>query len=226
MCFSAPASFIAGTALSAIGVAALRNTRARNEVPFAMIPLLFGIQQLIEGVIWLTFSYDAPILKETMTYVYSVFSHVLWPIYVPLSLGLMEGIPWRKKTIFAFGMAGVAVGLYLLYFIVATPMVAEVIGNHIVYDSPHFYLIPVMIVYLAATCVSCLFSSHGFVKLFGGLMFASFVAAYVIHVMALVSVWCFFAAILSLLIYIHLRFRGLGGFPKSMPSRRPPASAM
>ena len=51
MCFSAPASFIAGTALSAIGLVALRNTRKRTEVPFAMIPLLFGIQQLIEGVI-------------------------------------------------------------------------------------------------------------------------------------------------------------------------------
>ncbi len=222
MCFSAPASFIAGTALSAIGVAALRNTRVRSELPFAMIPLLFGIQQLTEGVIWLTFSYDAPILKETMTYLYSVFSHVLWPIYVPLAMGIMEAVRWRKKAIFAFGVAGVAVSLYLLYFIVATPMVAEVVGRHIVYDSPHFYLIPVMVVYLAATCVSCVFSSHAFVKLFGGLLFASFAAAYIIHVMALVSVWCFFAAILSLLIYIHLRFRDLGGFPKNMRFRRRP----
>ncbi len=220
MCFSAPASFIAGTALSAIGLIALRNTRKRTEVPFAMIPLLFGIQQLIEGVIWLTFSYDAPILKETMTYVYSVFSHVLWPIYVPLAVGIMEAVSWRKKAIFAFGAAGLAVGLYLLYYIVATPMVAEVVGSHIVYDSPHFYLIPVMIVYLAATCVSCFFSSHGFVKLFGALMFLSFVAAYIIHVMALVSVWCFFAAIISLLIYVHLRFRDLGGFPSDLHSRR------
>ncbi len=220
MCFSAPASFIAGTALSAIGLIALRNTRKRTEVPFAMIPLLFGIQQLIEGVIWLTFSYDAPILKETMTYVYSVFSHVLWPIYVPLAVGIMEAVLWRKKVIFAFGAGGLAVGLYLLYYIVATPMVAEVVGRHIVYDSPHFYLIPVMIVYLAATCVSCFFSSHGFVKLFGALMFLSFVAAYIIHVMALVSVWCFFAAIISLLIYIHLRFRDLGGFPNGMRSHR------
>ena len=166
MCFSAPASFIAGTALFAIGYAALRNARKRTEVPFAMIPLLFGIQQLIEGVIWLTFGYDAPILKETMTYVYSVFSHVLWPIYVPLAVGIMEAVLWRKKAIFAFGAAGLAVGLYLLYYIVATPMVAEIVGRHIVYDSPHFYLIPVMIVYLAATCVSCVFSSHGFVKLY------------------------------------------------------------
>jgi hypothetical protein len=30
----------------------------------------------------------------------------------------------------------------------------------------------------------------------------------------LVSVWCFFAAILSLLIYLHLRYRQLGGFPQ------------
>lgn len=220
MCFSAPASFIAGTALSVIGVAALRNTRVRSELPFAMIPLLFGIQQFTEGVIWLTFSYDAPILKESMTYLYSVFSHVLWPIYVPLAMGIMEAVHWRKKAIFAFGAAGLAVGLYLLYYIVATPMVAEVVGRHIVYDSPHFYLIPVMIVYLAATCVSCLFSSHGFVKLFGALMVLSFVAAYIIHVMALVSVWCFFAAIISLLIYIHLRFRDLGGFPSNLHSRR------
>ena len=214
MCFSAPASFIAGTALSAIGVAALRKTKARSEVPFAMIPLLFGIQQLTEGVIWLTFSYDAPLLKQTMTYLYSGFSHVLWPIYVPFAMGMMEAVRWRKKVIFAFMIPGTAVSLYLLYFMVATPMVAEVVGSHIVYDSPHFYLIPVMIFYLAATCVGCFFSSHGFVKLFGGLMLLSFVAAYIVHVMALVSIWCFFAAILSLLIYIHLRFRDLGGFPK------------
>ena len=214
MCFSAPASFIAGTALSAIGVAALRKTRARSEVPFAMIPLLFGIQQLTEGVIWLTFSYEAPLLKQVMTYLYSGFSHVLWPIYVPFAMGMMEAVRWRKKTIFAFGVAGVAVSLYLLYFMVATPMVAEVIGSHIVYDSPHFYLIPVMVFYLAATCVSCFFSSHGFVKLFGVLMLLSFIAAYIVHVTALVSIWCFFAAILSLLIYIHLRFRDLGGVPK------------
>ena len=226
MCFSAPASFVAGTALSAIGVAALRNTRVRTEVPFAMIPLLFGIQQLTEGVIWLTFSYDAPILKEMMTYLYSVFSHVLWPIYVPLAVGIMEAVRWRKKAIFAFGVAGVIVALYLLYFIVATPMVAEVVGRHIVYDSPHFYLIPVMVLYLAATCVSCFFSSHGFVKLFGVLALLSFIAAYVIHVMALVSIWCFFAAILSLLIYLHLRFRDLGGFPKNMRFRRSSSPAV
>ena len=73
MCFSATASFVAGTSLSVIGVATLKHVKRKTEIPFAMIPLLFGIQQLTEGVIWLTFANDAPLLQQTMTYVYSGF---------------------------------------------------------------------------------------------------------------------------------------------------------
>ncbi len=221
MCFSATASFIAGTALSVVGVATLRKAETRTELPFAMIPLLFGIQQLIEGVIWLTFSYEAPLLKQTMTYLYSGFSHVLWPIYVPLAMGILEAVRWRKRAFFAFEVAGVAVGLYLLYFIVTRPVVAEVIGRNIVYTSPHFYGLVVISFYLAATCVSCFFSSHGFVRLFGVLALLAFIAAYLFSALALISVWCFFAAILSLLIYMHLRFRNLGGFQKKLRFRQP-----
>lgn len=218
MCFSASASFTAGTVLSVIGVAALRITHASSERPFAMIPLLFGIQQLTEGVIWLTFRYDAPLLKQMMTDLYSGFSHVLWPIYVPFAMGVIEAVRWRKKAIFAFEAAGAGVGFYLLYILVTRPVVAEVVGGHIVYNSPHFYVMPMMLLYLAATCVSCFFSSHGFVRLFGVLMLLSFIAAYLVHAMAFFSIWCFFAAILSLLIYLHLRFRDLGGFPKEPAS--------
>ena len=213
MCFSASASFIAGTSLSAFGAATIKRAKTRTEVPLAIIPLLFGVQQLIEGVIWLTFSHEAPLLKQTMTYLYSGFSHVLWPIYVPFAVYALEAVHWRKKAISAFLAVGIIVGLYLLYFIVTRPVVAEVLGKHIVYVSPHFYAVPVMILYIAATCFSCFFSSHGFVKLFGALALLSFIAAYGIHAMAFFSIWCFFAAILSLLIYLHLRFRNLGGFP-------------
>jgi hypothetical protein len=213
MCFSASASFIAGTSLSVIGVATLRSTEANAERPFAMIPLLFGIQQLIEGVIWLTFTHDAPLMRQTMTYVYSGFSHVLWPIYLPIALGVLEAVRWRKRALFAFGAVGLAVGLYLFFFIVTRPVIAEVIGRHIVYVSPHLYQIPVITLYLAATSVSCFFSSHAFVRLFGGLALLSAIAAYFVHVMAFISIWCFFAAILSLLLYVHFRFRTLGGFP-------------
>ena len=214
MCFSATASFVAGASLSAVGVATLTKAERRSELPFAAIPLLFGIQQLVEGVIWLTFSREAPVLRDVMTNVYSVFSHVLWPIYVPFAIAVLDATPWRRKTLRAFQVAGTVVGLYLAYSLVARPIVAEVIGKHIVYVSPHFYLLPVMALYLAATCVSCFFSSHTFVRLFGILALLSFIAAAVVHARALVSIWCFFAALLSVLIYLHLRFRHLGGFPE------------
>lgn len=214
MCFSAPASFVAGTVLSAIGVATIKRVERRTELPLALIPLLFGIQQLVEGVLWLTLSRDAPVLRQTLTYVYSVFSHVWWPIYVPFAVGMLESTPWRKRTLIAFQVAGLVVGLYLLFIIVTQPIVAEIDGGHIVrhivYVSPHFYLAPVMVLYLAATCVSSFISSHPFVRLFGALALVSFIAAYLFYSRALVSVWCFFAAVLSIVIYVHLRYRTLG----------------
>ena len=215
MCFSATASFVAGSSLSAIGVGALRNTSRKAEIPFAMIPLLFGVQQLVEGVIWVTFAHDAPVLKQTMTYIYSVFSHVLWPIYVPLAIGILETVRWRRRALAGFEVAGLFAGLYLLFFLVTRPVVAQVVGEHIEYLSPHFYIVPVIVLYVVATCLSGFVSSHPFVRLFGGLALLSFIATYFLYAQALVSVWCFFAAILSTLLYVHLRFRNLGGFPST-----------
>ncbi len=154
---------------------------------------------------WLTFRLDAPSLKMTMTFVYSLFSHVLWPIFMPFSIALLETGPWRKKTISALQLVGIAVSLYLLYFILQFPVTAEVLGKHIVYVSPHFYILAVMGFYLAATCASCLLSSHKMINLFGVSLLLSFISAYRIHIASLVSVWCFFAALLSLIVYLFFK---------------------
>ncbi|MDE2298640.1 MAG: hypothetical protein KGK18_10785, partial [Burkholderiales bacterium] len=86
MCFSATASIAAGGFLLGVGTMTLKTARSARQVPFAAIPLLFAIQQLSEGVIWWTFSHDAPLLNGVMTHVYSFFSHVLWPVYIPLAV--------------------------------------------------------------------------------------------------------------------------------------------
>jgi len=215
VCFSASASFIAGTSLSAVGVATLKRTDTRREQPLAAIPLLFGVQQLAEGVIWLTFRYDAPLLRQMMTYVYTGFSHVLWPMYVPFAMGVLETVRWRKRMLVAIEGVGIAVGLYLLLSLVTHSVVAQVLGMHIVYVSPLFYKVPEVALYLTATCVSCFLSSHRFVRLFGAVALVSFVASYLAYSWAFVSIWCFFAAVLSLLIYVHIRFRHLRLVPLS-----------
>ena len=68
MCFSATASFSAGAVLLGLGTLTVKSAHRRRELPLAAIPLLFAIQQLTEGVIWLTFRYDAPQMNVLMTY--------------------------------------------------------------------------------------------------------------------------------------------------------------
>lgn len=203
MCFSATASFAAGTALVAVGGLTLHRSRGKVELPLALIPLLFGVQQLTEGVVWVSLNNDLPVLQSYSTYIYSGFSHVLWPIFVPFAILLVEIKRWRRRAIGVFLVLGLGVGLYLLYFIVRFPVTAHVHGRSIFYESPHFYIGAVLVIYLLATCVSGLFSSHRCINIFGVLAFVLAIAAYLVSVETFVSVWCFFAAILSLLIVVH-----------------------
>lgn len=205
MCFSATVSFVSGVALSAIGIATVKMTRKKSEIPFALIPLLFGIQQIVEGMLWLSFKYQSPILNETMTYLFTMFSHVLWPMYVPFSILVIETVAWHKKAMWGFQLIGGAVGLYLLYSIVKYPVISQIEEN-MVYVLPYVREHPVMELYLAATCGAPLFSSHGFVRLFGVLTLVLFIAALWFYTVALFSVWCFFSAILSTLIWLHFKY--------------------
>ncbi len=207
MCFSATASFSAGALLLGIGTLTLKSARRPRELPFAAIPMLFAIQQLTEAVIWLTFSVDAPLLNTVMTYVYSFFSHVLWPVYVPVAVWLMEPRGWRRRALFAFVAAGGAVGLYLLYVLVAFSVVSRPVGQHIEYVSPHFFAAVTMTLYLLSTALSPVLSTHRVVRIFGVLALSSFAAAYYFFAIWFISVWCFFAALLSTIIYWHFALR-------------------
>ena len=203
MCFSATASFVAGSALSVVGVVTIAKAKRKAQIPFAMISLLFGIQQIAEGFIWLSFRFNTLWLNTTMTYVYSLFSHVLWPVFIPFTVGLLETVSWRKKIISGFQVVGIAVGLYFLYFIIKFPITSQVVNKSIIYDSPHFFLIPVMIFYFAATCVSSLFSSHKIINVFGITALLSAAITYRFYALSFVSVWCFSAAILSIMILLY-----------------------
>ena len=207
MCFSATASFAAGTGLVALGALALRRAGRRGELPYAAIPLLFGLQQLIEGVIWLSFDGSLAQLNSAMTFVYSLFSHVFWPIYVPFAALLLEPVRWRRKAIAGFLAAGGAVGIYLLVNMLRFPIESRPAGGHIEYASPHFYVVPVMAGYLAGTCISMLFSSHNLVRAFGAAALLSFALSYALYRQWFISVWCFFAAALSVIVLLYFTYR-------------------
>jgi hypothetical protein len=205
MCFSAAASFTAGAVLLLVGGATVRRARVRAERPYAWIPVLFAIQQLLEGALWMTFPDRAPLLNTVLTHAYSFFSHVLWPIYVPLAALALEIVAWRRRVLIGIALAGSAVGLYLLATLFTLPIVATVTGQHIAYESPHFYAVAAMSLYLLGTCASLMFSSHAQVVAFGAGAFASAVTAYAFYATWFISVWCFFAAVLSIFVLLYFR---------------------
>jgi hypothetical protein len=220
MCFSATASFSAGAVLLGIGALTLKSASHRREVPFAAIPLLFAIQQLIEGVIWLTFRVDAPLLNSVMTHAYSFFSHVLWPAYVPMAVLLIEPAGRRRQVLLVFAAGGFAVATYLLYILLAFPVVSQPTGQHVEYVSPHFFAAVTMTLYLLSTTTSPLFSTHRMVKAFGALALLAFGAAYYFYAQWFISVWCLFAALLSALIYLHFALRRGDGFESQQVATR------
>ena len=192
--------------------------------------MLFAFQQLSEGVIWLTFQVEAPLLNTVMTHVYSFFSHVLWPVYLPVAVLMVEPPGRRRRSLIAFVAAGAAVGAYLLYVLVAFPVVSRPTGQHVEYDSPHFFAAAVMTLYLISTTVSPLLSTLRGVKVFGLLALLSFGAAHYFYATWFISVWCFFAALLSVVIYLHFTLqkaerselqqtRGMTGQPDTLEKR-------
>ena len=205
MCFSATASFTAGAALIGVGALTLHRTASAVERPYASIPVLFGLQQLIEGSLWLTFLDRAPHLNLILTHIYSLFSHVLWPIFVPIAVLLLEPVRWRRTALKALAIGGALSGFYLLYFWAMDPTTSRVVGQHIIYDSPHFYIAPILVLYVFGTCVSSLLSSHSAVRWFGAASLASYAVASAFYAVWFISVWCFFAAVMSATVWLYFR---------------------
>ena len=208
MCFSASASFTAGVALLAIGVVTVRRARRQVELPFALIPAFFGFQQLLEGGLWLSFADKAPLLNAVLTQLYSVFSQVFWPVYIPVAVLLIEPVCWRRRLIGVIALAGVVVALFLLRYLVRLPVVAQVSAHHIVYVFPHFHEVAATGLYLLGACVSPLCSSHRSARLFGVAASLSLLATYLYYFTWFISVWCFFAALLSAIVLLFFPPRG------------------
>lgn len=201
MCFSATASFVAGGALSTVGAVTLSKAKTKRELPLASVPLLFGIQQAIEGVVWISFG--SALVNTIAAYLFLMFAYVVWPMLVPIAVLLIEDHPVRKRVLQVFTVLGFLIGAYLLYFIFAEPGSAHVVNKSIAYDFRHAYDLLYLAPYVIVTAGSGLVSSHRVIKFFGAATLIAFFITNWFYGVNLISVWCFFAAVLSLILLIH-----------------------
>jgi hypothetical protein len=207
MCFSATASFVTAGITGVVGIVALRRANERREWPLAATPLLFALQQSIEGLLWLTL----PLAPEGsiavgLTFLFLFFAEAYWPVYAPIAVLLIEPNDRRRRLMLVCVAVGAAVSAYLLRGILGRSHGAAILDGHIVYLSEYRHSDAIGLAYLAAAGLPLLLSSQRTMVALGAIVLVSSVVAYVIYWEAFVSVWCFFAAAASIVILCHFEW--------------------
>lgn len=175
---------------------------------FGCIPLFFAIQQLSEGFVWLSLSNPAYAhFRSPATYIFLAFAQVIWPAWVPLAVRSLEKNIKRKKVLSYLSVAGVAVAALLLWRLVFYGAAATIVGCHVTYNiaSPLVLLIIISILYFVAVCIPLFISTCRHTTLLGIVLLLSLILAKIFFEVQFLSVWCFFSAIISAVIYFMLR---------------------
>jgi hypothetical protein len=209
MCFSAEASFAAGVALLPAGAFCLRQA-LKKDVRFlalASVPVLFGLQQLCEGLVWVGLESGNPALARGAAFFFLFFALPFWPFWIPASSVLLEAGKRTRLVLLAGALLGSAFG-WTLY----APTVqgsdrwlsVRMVHHSIQYDLtvlPAFRMVPPVcwtLLYLAVVFAPLLLSSDVYFRLFLVTLALAAAVSYVFFRYAFESVWCFFAAVLSL----------------------------
>lgn len=234
MCFSAGASFSASAFLAVVGLVALFRA-PRGYRMLAVIPLLFAIQQFSEGWLWLILTKQPNVpsgplgipfkllgkasqrlsyymdVKQVVTNTFLFFAYVVWPIWIPTAFWRIENHgTLRYVMLFACFILGALVSGTLLFGMLMTNMSGAAVACHIVYSVPKFlqpYQQEALATYAVAVITPFFISSLPGSTVMGIAVLGSLLVTLYAWAAHLTSVWCFFAALLSILVLWFLPSR-------------------
>ncbi|MEZ5537851.1 MAG: DUF6629 family protein [Thiolinea sp.] len=133
------------------------------------------------------------------------FAYFLWPFFVPLAALLVEQNSGRKKLFLFFSILGFLFGASLFVPLLVYPdwLSVELMKGSIFYQPALLYdgvlsRSVIRVAYAIIVAVPLLFSSVKSVKIFGIMIVVSVIGTVALFNYAFVSVWCFFAALLSI----------------------------
>ena len=207
MCFSATASFTASGVLVAIGAVAIKKSTTPAQRVLSSVPLIFAAQQFTEGVLWLGIRHsELAAVKEPAIYIFMLFAQVVWPIMIPLSVLLLEQNRKKRKWMKILLGSGLIASCYLFYVIVYYGVHIDADCCHINYrqDLPYFAMKYGGIFYLAPIIVSPAISSIKRLRFLGVVVVISYALSQLFYSEYLTSVWCFFAALISVIILLTI----------------------
>lgn len=222
MCFSAEVSFSASAVLAVSGVVAVKKASSAKQLFFAGIPFIFAVQQLAEGVLWVSFTHvEFEKFRQLSTLVFLVFAQVIWPSWVPFSVLMVERNPARKLLLKAFLLIGITLSVYVLYCLCVYPVAAYPDAHHLKYELgfPLANSLLAAVFYFIPTVLSCVVSSAKRMTTLGLVLLGSYLLARLFFREYSLSVWCFFSAIISItVIYVVILMRPDSGGHADRPA--------
>jgi hypothetical protein len=206
VCFSATANFAGSAVLGVIGVATLTEVKHRRELLFAAMPCLFALHQFIEGFVWLGVDgYLPPIVIHDAGAAYVLYAQGLLPFLLPLSVFLIEPTRDRRRRMLGFSILGALLTLYILWGLIAYPLKVSGRPHGIVYFNQVSTTTLIAMLYVTATCGALFFSGFRLLIVLGWLNFVGLLVVMVVRRYEFTSLWCAYAAVVSILIYYFFR---------------------
>ena len=208
MCFSPQADVVGGLVICAIGIDAVRHVRQRRElVALACIPLLLGVHQFIEALVWLWLQGHVPRgIGHVALWAYLLIAFVVLPVFVPLAVIALEPTRRRKWVMVPFALTGTVVAVLLLAAMVRGPVGVRLAPYHLSYDIRVTDGFAIIALYVAAVCGPLLMSGYRSVVIFGAVNLVAVIVIARLTVSGFASVWCAWAAVSSAAIALHCRF--------------------
>jgi hypothetical protein len=199
MCFSASASFTAASILGFLGFVAQRMVNVPRQRFLASIPAFFAVQQLCEGIIWLSWNPNQQSwIAHAAATLFLVIAFGIWPTLIPLSLNLFYRRGWHPGSLLLI-ITGLITSIGLGIFLARTPFGIQVDCHHIMYqlDYSSWHGLVFSVTYVVATIVPFFEVRNRLARVIGIALALSYIIAHPFYQHATVSVWCFFAALLS-----------------------------
>jgi hypothetical protein len=209
MCWSSTADLVAGSAVAVVGVAALASVRRPRDVLLAALPLVLGLHQLIEAVVWR--GEDGGVGGGTAAVArtaWAVIAYPLLPVLVPVGVLLAVGAvaaPARRRLLLVLVALGLAVSTVLAVDVLSGGVTAQVDGHTLRYGVGVAHPVLIGLGYLLATVGALLASGQRDIHLVGLACGAGAVVCLLLWQDAFVSTWCALAAVASLLVlrWVH-----------------------
>jgi hypothetical protein len=206
VCFSASANFVGSAVIGTIGVATLTEVKHRRELLFAAMPCLFALHQFTEGFVWLGLDHKLPpIVAHDAGAAYVLYAQGLLPFLLPLSVLLIEPTRDRRRGMLGFLILGGALAVYILWGLIAYPLHVSAADHGIVYTNQISTTTLVAILYVTATCGALFFSGFRLLVLLAWLNFVGLLVVMVVRRYEFTSLWCAYAAVVSVIIYFFFR---------------------